>query len=134
MNFSRRGFVRERANRRCEYCQYPDVIRSGPFVLDHIFPSSKGGPDLVENLAWSCSACNGHKAASVEGVDSLTGERALLYNPRSQSWLDHFAWSDDHLTVIGQTSFGRATVQRMQLNRESLLKARSVLKTVGLHP
>ena len=26
--------------------------------LDHIYPVSKGGLSIVENLVWCCSACN----------------------------------------------------------------------------
>lgn len=129
-----RAQVRERARRRCEYCLYPDLIRSGPFAVEHIWPKSDGGSDNFDNLAWSCDHCNGHKAAATQATDPVTGSLAPLYNPRHDSWGDHFLWGEDQVTMIGKTPTGRATVTRLQLNRESVLEARRLTMLWGLHP
>ena len=129
-----RAQVRERARRRCEYCLYPDLIRSGPFAIEHIQPRSAGGSDNLENLAWSCDHCNGHKAAATEAVDPVTGAVVPLYNPRQHHWIDHFLWGEDQVTVIGKTPTGRATVARLQLNREPTREARRLTTLWGLHP
>jgi hypothetical protein len=42
---------------KCIYCGDTD----GPFELDHIFPSSRGGRDIEEILALSCQKCNRQK-------------------------------------------------------------------------
>ncbi|WP_395095157.1 HNH endonuclease [Armatimonas sp.] len=129
-----RAQVRERAGRRCEYCGYPDLIRSGPFAVEHIQPRSAGGSDDLENTAWSCDHCNGHKAAATQAIDPVTGTMAPLYNPRRDVWKDHFLWSDDTLEIIGKTPTGRATVERLKLNRESTVEARRLLEVWGMHP
>jgi len=57
-----RSFVIQRDGYRCIYCG----SGNGPFEIDHIIPISKGGAPLdVENLATSCAACNGAKAAKM---------------------------------------------------------------------
>jgi len=57
-----------------------------------------------------------------------------LYHPRRQKWTDHFAWSDDATLVIGLTPTGRATVEKLQLNRSGLVNLRRVLQAIGSHP
>jgi 5-methylcytosine-specific restriction endonuclease McrA len=49
MVFQRDGF-------RCRYCgrKPPDVV----LQIDHAFPSSKGGPNAIENYLTSCEDCN----------------------------------------------------------------------------
>ena len=126
--------VRERAGQRCEYCRYLDLIRSGPFDVEHIQPRSEGGTDDLENLAWSCDYCNGHKATATSAIDSVTGETVRLFHPRLNLWKDHFLWSDDYLSIIGRTPIGRVTVDRLRLNREPVREARRLLLLVGRHP
>ena len=37
--------VRQRAQFRCEYCHYPELLSSAPLSIDHIQPQSLGGSD-----------------------------------------------------------------------------------------
>lgn len=30
--------------------------------LDHIVPAKRGGPDVIENVQWTCSPCNRRKS------------------------------------------------------------------------
>jgi hypothetical protein len=57
-----------------------------------------------------------------------------LFNPRTDSWSAHFDWNDDDLQIIGTTPTGRATVQRLKLNRKSNINLCELLKMAGLHP
>ena len=102
--------------------------------MEHIFPRSRGGDESLDNLAWSCNGCNGHKAAALQGIDQTTGEFVSLFHPRNQKWAEHFTWSDDQLTVVGRTATGRASIERLRLNREPLMEARRLLKIWKLHP
>jgi 5-methylcytosine-specific restriction endonuclease McrA len=43
--------------------------------LDHIYPVSKGGLSIVENLVWCCCACNAVKAD--KGLMQFLKERSL---------------------------------------------------------
>jgi 5-methylcytosine-specific restriction endonuclease McrA len=52
-----------RANNRCEYC---GLDMDSSFALhmtsqaDHVIPRKAGGTDDLDNLAHSCSSCNGY--------------------------------------------------------------------------
>lgn len=51
-----RRAVFERDQGRCARCGTTDNLQ-----LDHIYPWSRGGPDIVENLQLLCQPCNGSK-------------------------------------------------------------------------
>jgi 5-methylcytosine-specific restriction endonuclease McrA len=50
--------VRQRAQFRCEYCHYPELLSSAPLSIDHIQPQSLDGSDDFNNLALACRRCN----------------------------------------------------------------------------
>jgi len=80
-------------------------------TYDHIHPRSKGGDTTFENVCLACRSCNEFKSDSTEVKDPLTGEIVSLFNPRTQKWTSHFAWSFDSTKVEGLTAIGRATVR-----------------------
>lgn len=123
-----------RAGGRCEYCRCPADFSSDPFSAEHILPRVAGGTHHPSNLAYSCLGCNNFKYTSTEAVDPTTGEAAPLYHPRRDQWHDHFAWSDDFTEMIGVTATGRATIERLQLNRRGVVNLRRVLVPAGKHP
>ncbi len=57
-----------------------------------------------------------------------------LFNPREQSWDEHFAWTDSGARIVGKTAVGRATVKALRLNRELLVRARRAWVKAGWHP
>ena len=97
-------------------------------------PKSGGGLTERENLAFACAGCNGHKFTATTAEDPLTGEAVELFHPRRHEWNLHFAWSDDTSQVIGLTAIGRATVERLQLNREGVRELRKMLRDAAKHP
>ncbi len=129
-----RRMVRERAAGFCEYCRLPDLFSSSPFVCEHILPRVKGGSDDPSELAWACAACNNHKYTKTHARDPRTGKLVPLFNPRRQQWSKHFEWSADSLLIIGRTATGRATVEALHLNRQSLINLRRALRAIGEHP
>lgn len=126
--------VRRRAHGRCEYCKHPDSYASGPFACEHVLPRARGGGDTLEELAWSCAACNSHKYDKTRAPDPETGRLVTLFNPRRQEWSTHFSWSKDGLLIVGRTPTGRATMEALHLNRPELVNLRFALRTVGEHP
>ena len=102
--------------------------------MEHIIPHSKGGTDDLENLALSCQGCNNRKYVQTEAYDPVSGKKALLYNPRHHNWQKHFAWNEDFTLILGLTAIGRATVDRLQLNREGVVNLRRVLSSISEHP
>jgi hypothetical protein len=82
---------------------------------------SKQGATEPENLAFACQGCNNRKYTAIDAVDPITYEIAPLYHPRQQRWSEHFAWNEDCTLVIGLTPTGRATVEKLDLNRAGLM-------------
>ena len=126
--------VRERASFCCEYCFSQWKYCPDPLSVEHIIPKARGGSSDESNLALSCQGCNGHKHLAVSAIDPVTEKEVPLYHPRRDTWSDHFAWSSDFSEVIGKTPTGRATAERLRLNRDSLMNLRIVLCTFGKHP
>src|ERR687884_447625 len=79
-------------------------------VIDHIVPESLGGPTEEANLWLACPLCNAHKSDRITVLDANTDEIVRLFNPRQQTWGEHFAWTSEGERIVGRTPIGRATV------------------------
>jgi hypothetical protein len=134
MRESIRALVRERAFACCEYCQAQAKFSHDSFSVEHVIPLSKGGSDNPVNLAWSCQGCNNFKYTAITAYDMVTAEIVNLFHPRLDRWNIHFAWNTDFSKVIGLTPTGRATQDKLQLNRNGLVNLRAVLTAAGHHP
>ena len=118
----------------CEYCRCPERYSSTSFSIEHITPRTKGGTDEVSNLAFACQGCNNRKFIATTHADPISGEVVPLFHPRQGTWEEHFAWSADHLELVGITAVGRASIARMSLNRANVVELRRVLANAGVHP
>ena len=67
-----RAEIRRRARERCEYCHLPDAYSQQVFEVDHIVARKHRGKTTLGNLAWTCFACNNHKAANISGICPVT--------------------------------------------------------------
>lgn len=115
--------VRERAGRRCEYCHTRQADE--PFItyqIEHVVPKQHGGTDDDENLALACPQCNLHKGPNLAGIDPETGAVEPLFNPRRQSWEEHFEAGGPN--IVGKTAAGRVTVRVLVMNDEPRLDLR----------
>lgn len=128
-----RAQVEARARGRCEYCQTQQRIVI-ELEIDHIVPESKGGLTHLDNLCVACSGCNSFKWEYETGIDPETGNVEPLYDPRQQEWTEHFVWNDTGMLLIGLTPVGRATINRLKINRESVVGAREIWVAAGWHP
>jgi len=117
-----RQLVFERASFRCEYCLLPLGAAFFPHEVDHVVAVKHGGPTDVGNLALACWRCNRHKGTDLGSFDPQTGEFSLLFNPRRQTWTDHFAFKSE--TLVGLTYEGRTTIFLLRLNSEERLAER----------
>ena len=129
-----RAEISERAKYHCEYCKRPELYTGMPHEIDHINPESKGGATDKDNLALACGLCNGFKGDAIMGIDPITQKEEPLFNPRTQEWAEHFEWSQDSTTIIGLTSTGRATVERLCLNFPLTAAARAEWCKLGWMP
>lgn len=102
--------------------------------MEHVLPVASGGATSADNLALSCFSCNRRKWDRDSGIDPEAGSRERLFDPRRDTWNDHFAWSRDSLTVVGQTPLGRATVIALEMNRERVREIRAADAALGRHP
>lgn len=127
--------LRDAARHRCGYCLSPQRLVFAPLEIEHIQPRSQGGADNESNLWLSCPLCNSHKSDKTSAIDPVTQSIQPLFNPRTQSWPDHFRWSDDGLRILGKTPIGRATVVALRLNDDPIsLEVRSHWIAAGWHP
>ena len=129
-----RRMVAARAKGYCEYCRSSENFATESFTVEHIKPRQAGGENVLDNLAWSCFGCNGHKHAKTQSIDPKTGIQIPLFHPRQQIWTEHFGWNNDFTQIVGKTPCGRATVMSLQLNRTGVTNLRRLLAGVGLHP
>lgn len=123
--------VYQRAKGCCEYCQACEDNTGQPMHIEHIDPN---GGDEPENLCLSCSSCNLSKSIATSARDPQTNTIVALFSPRQQTWSEHFNWLDEGLRLHGKTTTGRATIERLKLNRERLIRARGNWIAAGNHP
>ncbi|MGE0130963.1 MAG: HNH endonuclease [Blastocatellales bacterium] len=120
---SLRRLVEQRAGNRCEYCLLLAIVSTIPHEVDHVVAEKHGGETEEDNLALACWRCNRRKGSDLGSFDPLTGNFSFLFNPRTQSWDEHFEMLADH-SILGITPEGRTTVSLLQLNEESRVTER----------
>jgi hypothetical protein len=116
----------------CAYCLSPEQMMGVAFEVDHIIPRSAGGRTQLDNLCLSCPTCNRHKARRPSARDPLSSRAVMLFHPKQDVWLHHFAWSADGAYIIGLTPTGRATVEALRFNRLALVQLRRYWRTTGV--
>lgn len=100
----------------------PQAGQEATFHVDHVTPVAAGGETVPDNLALACVSCSLRKGARQAAVDPDTRMEVPLFNPRRDVWLEHFQWHGRR--VIGLTPMGRATVERLALNRSIIIAIR----------
>jgi len=80
---------------KCIHCGAKLVVRDdgralGKASLEHVWPSTQGGTDAVENLAVACAGCNREKGVRHDrkGGARLDEVVALLKARRTARWRD----------------------------------------------
>ena len=124
--------VAQRAGHRCEYCGLSQSGQEARFHVDHIVPRSAGGDTTAENLALACVSCSLRKWARQTATDFETGVDVPLFNPRTESWVDHFRWEGEQISPLTPT--GRATVATLAMNRPLIVAIRAEESARGRHP
>jgi hypothetical protein len=119
-----RELVETRARGRCEDCHAPQAICGYRFHLEHIHPAAQGGSDAPINRSLACASCNLAKGDRSSGIDPQTKARVAFFNPRTDVWEEHFAWGDDHQTLLGLTAIGRVTIAALAMNDSLRMEAR----------
>ncbi len=126
--------VRQRAKFLCEYCHASEQWQYVSFTVDHVIPLTKGGANLIDNLALACFHCNRQKSDKLKAFDEQSLSEVPLFNPRTDNWQEHFIWSKDTLLIIGLTPTGRATVTELVFNRPRIINIRAADREIVRHP
>lgn len=126
--------VQARAKQHCEYCYAPQTFTGQSFHLDHIIPKCEGGKTSFGNLCLACPRCNLVKGDKITAIDPKTKRRVRLFNPRLDTWDEHFRWNDSFTKLFGRTPRGRATIIALDMNHESFEQARWIWFASGLFP
>jgi hypothetical protein len=106
----------------------------GKLEIEHIIPKARGGSNDETNLWLSCGLCNRYKGLQTSGIDSVTDEEVILFNPRNQLWTEHFQWNLEGTHIVGISPVGRATVAALRLNNELAIIVRRNWILAGWHP
>ena len=115
MDAKTRELVRRRAGGVCEYCRIPQgATPLIPFHVEHTIARQHGGGSDQSLLCLACDRCNAHKGPNLTSVDPDSGAIVLLFNPRQDTWNDHFLLRGG--TVVGLTPTRRATVRLLNMN------------------
>lgn len=122
----------ERAERRCEYCLFPQDASFLPFEIEHIIAEKHEGETTLDNLALACPYCNRFKGTDLGSLDPQTGNLTSFFNPRTQSWNDHFRL--EGAQVIPLTPEGRVTIAILQINHPDRIAERDRLIAAGRYP
>jgi hypothetical protein len=123
--------VHSRAKGCCEYCQTSDINIGQAMHVEHINPTAGDHPD---NLCLACPNCNLSKSTATQAPDPETDQEVDLFHPRRQEWDEHFEWTEEHTQIRGLTPSGRATADRLKMNRPRVVLARRRWIQAGFHP
>lgn len=129
-----RARVAERAKYRCGYCLSSQELLGMPMNIEHIVPEALGGSTDEENLWLACVRCNLYKGARCRAADPETGEVVPFFDPRRESWHEHFAWNQAGIEIMGRTVRGRATCAALHLNNSEIVVARRLWLAAGWWP
>jgi hypothetical protein len=127
-----RQSVITRAGNCCEYCLLGQEDNTFPFHVDLIISEKHGGKSEDDNLCLSCPYCNLFKGTDIGSIDPETDSLTRLFNPRKQTWSDHFQLNGALIEPL--TPEGRVTVFLLRLNRPEQLTERTGLMTLGRYP
>lgn len=121
--------VQSRAGNRCEYCLLPASLSFYAHEVDHVIALKHGGTTTAENLAFACWRCNRYKGSDLGSFDPETGEYSFLFDPRLQTWEEHFMQQDAQ--IVGKTPEGRTTAHMLKLNTPERITERQRIKRNG---
>ena len=101
--------------------------------IDHIISEKRGGPTTADNLCCSCLFCNQAKGSDVGSIVPNTGQFVRFFNPRTDTWSDHFVLEAD-MRIRPLTDIGTVTERIRGFNSMGRLLERQSLHEEGRYP
>ena len=83
-------------------------------------------------MSYVCPFCNRFKGSDIASLDPLSGRLVRLFNPRTDSWEDHFQIEGGKILAL--TAVGRATERLLKLNLPARIEIRATLARSGRYP
>ena len=121
-----RRIVIDRAAGRCKYCRIKESDTFCGCQIDHIISEKHNGQTIELNLAFTCAYCNRFKGSDIGSIASSTGEFTRFYNPRTDTWAEHFEFVD--FRILPLTAIGETTTQILKFNEfDRVLERRAIL-------
>jgi len=127
-----RELVATRAENRCEYCHIHAEDAFFGCEVDHIISTKHGGSTSESNLAYSCANCNRNKGSDLGSIFWQTGELIRFFNPRMDSWDDHFDLEGPRIATL--TNIGEVTARILGFNSEERMLERRELIALERYP
>lgn len=125
--------VRRRAGDVCEYCRLPQASQEARFTLTMCCHGRSTGQRNWKTSLWRVFTCSLRKSARTSAVDLKTGSIAALFNPRTEVWSDHFAFTSTW-RIRGRKPTGRATIEALGMNRTAIVLIRRELVLLNRFP
>ena len=108
----------------------PESVTLATHPVDHVIAEKHGGLTVADNLALSCSICNGYKGSDLASVDPETGAIVPLFHPRRDYWSEHFDLDNGRFEP--RTAIGRVTIRLLKLNHPHRIEERLLLVAAGV--
>ena len=86
------------------------------------------------NLAFACAFCNRAKGTDIASLVPGALTLVRLFNPRTDSWDDHFQLDAESLVIEPLTDIGTVTAQLLCLNEIERVLERQALARIGHFP
>ena len=132
VNVALRRLMAIRADSLCEYCLIHEEDAFFGCEVDHIISEKHGGQTTADNLAYACAFCNRAKGSDVGSTVLRTGTFSRFFNPRIDSWAEHFVL--DGVTIVALSDIGEATARILDFNNSDRLLERQALSAIGRYP
>jgi hypothetical protein len=116
-----RAAVRDRFRGCCGYCGVSEIDVGNPLEIDHYQPRVADGANDLDNLVYTCPACNRYKSDYWPGKDAP--EAVQLLNPNQDPRELHMAETISG-RLVGLTPRGWFHIGRLHLNRPLLVAFR----------
>jgi hypothetical protein len=100
--------------------------------VDHIIAEKHGGKTNFENLAVACTNCNRAKGSDLGTL--VNGVLVRFFNPRSDTWAEHFSLAHDRITIVATSEIGHATTKILGMNTTDRLLEREILSEAKRYP
>lgn len=124
-----RAFLVDKSAGQCEYCQLPQKFFTELFQIEHIVSRQHRGASIESNLAVACARCTLHKGPNIAGIDPQSEELVRLFNPRIDTWSDHFQ-HDSNGEISGKSAIGRATIYVLDMNAPRRVELRIAISAL----